>query len=334
MPEFPPVLQAVLARQDNVVTRAQLFEHGITYPTVRWNAGRGWRILLPQVYGTFREQPTVRQRQVAALLWAGPGSVLAGPTAARLHGVTSAEPLARVHVLVPAPRSSRTSGFCEVRRTLLHDPCIVTRGPLRLSSPARAAVDAARAARTPDARAAILIEAVQRGIASVDDLAEWVHRLRPRDAASLHAPLAEAASGAWSVPESELLDLVATSLVLPTPWPNPVVTSREGIPLTSPDAWFDDVGMAVMVHSYRYHGEGDAWDDTVDKDGDLVGVGVVVAGVTPRRIRERPDAVLARLERAYASARTRPRPAVRAVPRHLAALRGTATPPAGPPARG
>lgn len=326
MPEFPSPVQALLARQDKVITRAQLLEHGVTYPTVRWNAGRAWRVLLPQVFGIFREQPTPRQRQVAALLWAGPDSVLAGATAARLHGVTAADPLARVHVLVPAPRSSRMSGFAEVRRTLVHDAGTVARGPLRLSSPARAAVDAARAARTHDARAAILIETVQRGIATLDDLAEWVYRLRPRDAATLHAPLAEAASGAWSVPESELLDLVASSLVLPVAWANPVLTTAEGTPLTTPDVWFDDVAMAVMVHSHRFHSEGEQWDDTVDKDADLVAAGVVVAGVTPRRLRERPDAVIARLERAYRSAQARPRPTVRAVPRHLLALQVAARP--------
>lgn len=320
MPEFPPAVRALLAQQDDVITRAQLREHGLSTATIRWNAGRGWRLILPHVFGMSRERPTTRQRQVAALLWAGPGSVLSGASAARLHGVTSADPLARVHVLVPAPRSSRTSAFAHVRRTVLHDAAVVSRGPLRLSSPARSAVDAAREARTHDARSAILIESVQRGIATLDDLAEWVHRLRPRDAAPLHAPLAEAASGAWSVPESELLDLVAGSVVLPVAWANPVLTLPSGVALTTPDVWFDDVAMAVMVHSHRHHSQGEQWDDTVDKDGDLVAAGVVVAGVTPHRIRERPDAVLARLERAYLAARARPRPDVRATPRHLLAF--------------
>ena len=92
MPEFTPDLLDLLARQDGVVTRAQLLEHGVSYPAVRWNAGRAWRVVLPQVFGIFREQPTARQRQIATLLWAGPKSVLSGATAARLHGVTSADP--------------------------------------------------------------------------------------------------------------------------------------------------------------------------------------------------------------------------------------------------
>ena len=119
------------------------------------------------------------------------------------------------------------------------------------------------------------------------------------------------------MPESELLDLVARSSVLHTPWANPLLVGPTGVRLTTPDAWFDDVAFAVMVHSRRHHADGDQWDDTVDRDGDLVAAGVVVVGVTPRRLRQRPEVVLARLERAYISARGRRRPAVRATPRHF-----------------
>ena len=315
MPEFSKELHALIARQDGVVTRSQLVAHGVSPAAVRWNSGRAWRVLLPHVVVLSRETPRPRQRLVAGLLWAGERSVLAGTTAAAQHGITSADPRERVHLLVPPPLSSRRSGFAEVRRTLLHDDAVVSRGPIRLSSPARAAVDAARAAHSADTRTAILIEAVQRGLASVDDLAEWVHRLRTRDAAALRAPLEHAASGAWSLPESEVLELVAGSIVLSPAWANPRLERPDGSALTTPDVWFDDVAMAVMVHSRRYHAEGDDWDDTVEADADLVAAGVVVAGVTPHRIRSDPARVLRRLEAAYHAAAARPRPAVVARPR-------------------
>jgi hypothetical protein len=317
MTDLAPVLRDVLARQDGVVTREQLREGGFTEAAIRWHAGRGWRVLLPGVFLLTRDDPRPRQRLVAGLLWAGERAVLSGPTAASLHGITSADPSGRVHLLVPAPLASRRRGFAEARRTVLHDDDVRRRGPLRLSSPARAAVDAARAARTVDARSAVLIEAVQRGLTTVDDLAEWVHRLRPRDASALRLPLEAAASGAWSVPEAELLDLLTTSAALPDPWANPSLCTGDGRPLTTPDVWFDDVAMAVMVHSRRHHADPDDWDDTVDADGDLVTAGIVVAGVTPHRIRSSPNEVLRRLERTHAAARARPRPDVRATPRHL-----------------
>jgi len=317
MTDLTPEVREVLARQDGVVTREQLRRGGFTEAAIRWHSGRGWRVLLPGVFLLSRAEPRPRQRLVAGLLWAGERAVLAGPTAASLHGVTAADPRGRVHLLVPAPLASRRSGFAEVRRTLLHDADLRTRGPLRLSSPARAAVDAARVARTPDARSAILIEAVQRELATIEDLSEWVHRLRPRDAAALRLPLEAAASGAWSVPEAELLDLVAASRVLPDPWANPRLRTADGRSLTTPDVWFDDVAMAVMVHSRRYHSSPDDWDDTVDADGDLTMAGVVVAAVTPHRIRTSPAEVLRRLERTHAAARARPHPGVIATPRHL-----------------
>lgn len=317
MPEFSSTLRDVLARQDGVVTRAQLRGSDVTDAAIRWNAGRRWRVLLPGVFLLTGHPPRPRQRLVAGLLWAGERSVLAGPTAAAQHGITSADPRDRVHLLVPAPLSSRRSGFADVRRTLLHDHAVVTRGPVRLCSPARAAVDAAGSARTTDARTAILIEAVQRDLCSVDELAEWVHRLRPRDAARLRAPLEAAASGAWSVPEAELLDLVTRSRRLPEVWANPRLETPDGTRLTTPDAWFDDVAMAVMVHSRRYHSSPDDWDDTVDADGDLVAAGVVVVGVTPHRLRTSGAEVLRRLERSHAAAGARPRPDLVATPRHL-----------------
>lgn len=317
MPELSSTLRDVLARQDGVVTRAQLRENGLTDAAIRWNAGRRWRVLLPGVFLVSGHPPRPRQRLVAGLLWAGGRSVLAGATAAAQHGITAADPRDRVHLLVPAPLASRRAGFAEVRRSLLHDHAVVTRGPVRLSSPARAAVDAAWSARTTDARTAILVEAVQRGLCSVDELAEWVHRLRPRDAARLRAPLDAAASGAWSVPEAELLDLVASSRVLPDVWANPRLEMPDGTLLTTPDAWFDAVGMAVMVHSRRFHSSPDDWDDTVEADADLVAAGIVVVGVTPRRIRTCGTEVLRRLERSHAAAAARPRPAVIATPRHL-----------------
>lgn len=317
MKEFSPAVRDLLARQDGVVTARQLRADDVSEAAIRWNSGRAWRVLLPGVLLLNRQLPRPRQRLVAGLLWAGERSVLSGPTAASLHGITSVDPRDRVHLLVPAPLSSRRSGFAEVRRTLLHDDGFHTRGSLRLSSPARSVVDAARAARTVDARSAILIEAVQREVASVDDIAEWVHRLRPRDAACLKAPLDAAASGAWSVPESELLDLVAGSPALPDAWANPRLCTADGTTLTTPDAWFDDVAMAVMVHSRRFHASPEDWDDTVDSDGDLVAARVVVVGVTPHRMRTAPTEVLRRIERTHAAASMRPRPDVVATPRHL-----------------
>lgn len=317
MVDFPAPVRDLLRRQEGLVTRPQLLGHGVTKEAVRWNAGRSWRVVLPSVYLLGRDTPTTRQRDIAALLWAGPTAVIGGASAARLHGITSADPGGLVHLDVPAPGASRRRGFAVARRTLIEEHHVVRRGPLRLCSAARAAVDAARTAPTDDDRSAILIEAVQRGLADLDDLAEWVFRLRTRDAARLHDAVAAASTGAWSLPELLVLEVMSESPLLRGAMANPALATADGRVLTTPDVWLDDVAMAVMVHSRRYHASGEEWDATVEKDSDLVGAGVVVVGVTPNRIRRDPGAVRARLEAAHLAARARPRPPVVATPRHL-----------------
>ncbi|QKE83935.1 hypothetical protein [Arthrobacter sp. NEB 688] len=312
MPELPSEVRDLLARQDGVASRSQLLALGVGVETWRWNAGRTWRVVLPRVVLVSRAEPSPRQRLVAALLWAGPGSVIAGSTAARLHGITSAQDDGTVHLLVPRPGSDRTAGFASLRRTALHDPDVVVRGPLRMSSRARAAVDAAALAPTSDTAVAILVEVVQKGIAPLDDVAEWAHRTRAAAGGQVSTGLAAAAGGAWSRPEHALATLVRSSSLLPEPWLNPRLETAAGVRLVAPDAWFDDVAMAVMVHSHRFHSQGDDWDATVEADATSTAAGIVVVGVTPRSIDRTPEAVLRRLEESYAVAAARPRPPVQA----------------------
>ena len=37
----------------------------------------------------------------------------------------------------------------------------------------------------------------------------------------------------------------------------------------TPNVWFDDVGMAVMVHSRQFEGDARQWDATVTEDADV-----------------------------------------------------------------
>ena len=86
---------------------------------------------------------------------------------------------------------------------------------------------------------------------------------------------------------------------------NPILTGPGGETLTSPDLWFDDVGLAVMVQSRRFHADGLDWEATVEQGSDLSTMRVVVVGVTPTALARDPEAQLRRIERAHeAAART------------------------------
>jgi len=98
--------------------------------------------------------------------------------------------------------------------------------------------------------------------------------------------------------------------------PNPLLSTADGVSLTSPDLWFDDVGMAVMVHSKLFHAGSLDWDATVEAGSDLAAARVVVVGVTPTALARDPHGQLRRIEQAHAAARSSGvRAPVRAEPR-------------------
>jgi hypothetical protein len=307
-----PLLQ-LLESQLGLATTGQLQAAGLTRAEVRWKLGRSWRLVLPHVVATFTGQLDLRQRLVAAQLLAGPGGMISGPTAARWHGLSLPADGA-VHVEVPHHRRPRSAGFVMVRRTRMPDARPWNRPPLVVVSRPRAVASAARAARDPTAATAVVLEAVQRRLVRLEDLRHELEAGPRAGSALLRGAVTAAERGAWSVPEAELGHLLRSSRVLPTAWFNPDLFAADGTRLPRPDAWLDDVAVALQVHSYLHHARPDQWDGTVMTAGILVEHGVVVVGLTPRAIRACPDAVLARMERAYEHARRRPRPDVLAVP--------------------
>jgi hypothetical protein len=90
---------------------------------------------------------------------------------------------------------------------------------------------------------------------------------------------------------------------------NPVLRAG-GVRLPTPDGWFDDVALAVQVHSKQYHAGELDWEKTVSGDGAFAEHGIALVAVTPRQISSQPAAVLARIERTYEQATKRRRPAV------------------------
>jgi hypothetical protein len=300
---LPDLALALAAEQHWVLSRHQLLAAGVSRETLRWRIGRDWRLVLPGVYALQTGLPSQEQRLVDAQLVACEVSWLAGTTAAALHGLKSCSLALPIRLLVPRPHRSRRVAWVDIGATSLLGEPVVERGPLRLGCLPRSVVDAA--AQVPEERRAraLMIEAVQRRLVRLDDLEHWVDARGRRGSVRLRRLLAEAAAGAWSVPESDLLTLIRTSSRLPEPMANPILTGTRGEPLTSPDVWFDDVGMAVLVQSRQYHSEGLDWDATVVAGSDLSTAWVVVVGVTPEALARDPRGQLFRVERAHAAAR-------------------------------
>lgn len=302
-------VQRLFDEQCGLATREQLYRCGVTEDAVRWRVGRSWTSVLGTVVSGSRERLTARQRLVAAQLEAGPAGVITGVHACLAQGLTCVPGNRRVHILVPMNQGARRIGWVDIRRTRRPDPAPHVDGLLTFASLSRAVLDAARAAVTLDEARAVVIEAVQRGRCSLDDLEQELAAGPRKGSAFARRALTDAADGAWSVPEATLLRGCGRSRVLPPALANPTVFAH-GMRLVSPDGWFDDVGLAVMVHSRQHHERGQDWERTVEQDGQLTEHGVTVLAFTPRSIATDLDRVVASIERTYlalrASGRGRP----------------------------
>jgi len=168
----------------------------------------------------------------------------------------------RVHMQVPWNQAERRSGFVIATRSSRISNAAICRGVIRVAPLPRAVADAARAARSERTATAIVIEAFQRNLVRPAELEHELGAGARRGSGILRRAIATARIGAWSVAEVDLLDLLGTSLALPHAWPNPELRAPDGTVLPTPDAWFDDVGLAVQVHSAQYHSAPADWDRT------------------------------------------------------------------------
>lgn len=315
--ELPDAVASLSTTQQGLATRAQLRAAGVTPAAMRWRLGRDWTLVLPTVVLLRRGPLEMRQRLVAAVLEAGPDAVVSGQHACAWHGLSSARMNGPVDVLVPVHLRARNRAFVRIRRTRRIDSAPVRRPGLLIASTARAVVDCARWSRLPDESLAVVLEAVQRRLVTVEQLEHEVEAAPMRGSAQARQAVLAAREGAWSVPEHALIRLCSQSRSLPIGFPNPQLSTSDGAPLISPDLWFDDAGLAVMVHSRAHHARDAQWESTVARDGELTAHGVLVLAFTPSTIAATPATVLRRIEQAYTAALSggRRRPPVVMVPR-------------------
>ncbi|MGI4895528.1 MAG: hypothetical protein ACRYF3_10490 [Janthinobacterium lividum] len=314
---LPPNLHGLLHEQQGLLTREQLYEHGISRGQLRWALGRSWRLVHSGVVATTTGRLDPRQQLTAAQLFAGPDAQFASTTAARYYGLTSVPDDGVRRLLVPFGRESREAPGISVRRTRRPDPHPRHRGPLTYCSPPRAIVDTARSVRGDDVTA-IVIEGIQRRLVTLEQLSEEVEAGAVQGSAAVRRAVLAAAGGAWSLAETDFLDLLSTSRVLPSVMANPELFTVDGERLPSPDAFVDAVALALQIYSRRHHLFETDWEHTLQTDTALGAAGVPVMAFSPRTVRTEPARVLASVERAYLNLAVRgTRPGVVARPRTL-----------------
>jgi len=246
-------LASILRCQYDVVSRNQALECGMTRGTIeyRLRPDGPWRQILPAVYLTVTGTATPDQRDLAALLYAGPQSVITGPVAVRRHNVRCAG-LNVLDVLVPAETRRKSIGYVQIQRTTRMPANLYTTGPIRFTSLARAVADAARGITRFSDVQALVCEAVQRGHCTLEELVTELNEGPTAGRRWYRMALAEVSDGIRSAAEAQLKRLIDRS-DLEKPMYNADLYTLDGIFLGRPDAWFGRAGVAGEVDSREYH---------------------------------------------------------------------------------
>jgi hypothetical protein len=299
----------ILRTQHQVITRAQALDCGMPHATVdRRIAPDGpWQKMLPGTYLTVTGKPTIDQRQVAALLYAGRGSVITGSAAIRLHRLRSPGP-DRIDVLIPWAARRHSAGFVRIHRTR-RMPAFYRAGPVRFARAARAVADAAHEFATLDDVRAVVAEAVQKQACSIAEIGLELAGGSSRDSVHLRAALAEVREGIRSVAEAHFRQRVQRS-DLPQPKFNVYLRAADGTDIGEADAWWEDVGVAAEIDSQEYHFYREGWLRTDAKHGRMLKYGIFPHHFAPARVENDWAAIYDELKSSIEKGRQRPRLAV------------------------
>ncbi len=307
-------LRHVLQAQYQVVTRRQAQLCGMPTSTLdRYIAPEGrWQRLLPGVYLTVTGKATQEQREMAALLYAGPRSLITGAAAVRRHRLTAPGPDV-VDVLIPANVHRQSVGFVRVHRTRLMPEGVYASGPIRFTKPARAVADAARnLARFDDVRQ-VVCDAVQRRSCTVGELTEEFRAGPTAGSTLFREALTEVGDGARSVAEADARLLILRS-GLPRPMFNARLYDPDGVFIAMVDAWWEEAGVAAEIDSRAYHLTAGDQDRTTERHDRLSARGVLVLHFPPRRLKTDPSGVVSDLRSAIEKGLGRPRLPIKALP--------------------
>ena len=309
-------LAALAARQDGVITRAQALDCGMTERVLRYRARAAgpWQALLPGVYLTHTGQPADEEREIAALLYGGPRSVLTGAAALRRHDLSVggpgagghvARPPGAVDVLVPLQLRRAGAGFARLHRTARLPAGFCVERAARFAFVPRAVADAVRPMTDLADVRAVVAEAVQRRRCSILHLAEELAAGPVNGSALLRQALAEVADGVRSVAEADLRDLIRWAR-LPTPLYNPRLLVGEEF-LAMPDCWWPESGVAGEADSRAWHFSPREWEQTMARHARMSAHGIIVLHFPPQRIRSQRRVVADEIRRALAAGRRLPR---------------------------
>lgn len=243
---------------------------------------------------------TQRERWLVALAYAGPESCLSHHSALLLWGAKAAELSAgrRVAGVLGDYRAPAEGGMVEVSRAhgqnmsshgfvVVHQSRrpleIVELSGLLVSGAARAAIDVSLTARRRADVDHVIADVLQRGLTTLEELAEEVRRAGRAATPWLRAAIGDAGRGMRSVGESELRRVIVAA-GLPEPEWNAAVETAAGTYYV--DALWRSKGVAAEADGMAYHLSARDWAADLKRQNALHGTGLVLLRFPVVRLRQ------------------------------------------------
>ncbi len=278
----------------------------------RTRPGGPWKRLMPGVILANSGTPMLQQRLQAALVYGGEGAMLTGICALVRAGARYVPVAYDLHVLVPHDRRRLSTDAVIVERSRrLPQPSDF--GGLPCTPVARASIDATRRMRDPRAVRALIAEVVQRGWASVRELAHEIRDAQIRGTALPRGVIREVSAGIRSVVEAEVRDVLRHAGISEPAW-NRDLYDEHGKWLARPDAVWLDVGVVLEIDSLEWHLSPSAYKRTQERHRRMTAAGLLVIHVTPGTVRRELDRFLADVRTTLSAGAARSAPRLRLQP--------------------
>jgi hypothetical protein len=200
-----PAWQRLARHQEGMISQRQLNELGVTRAFVR-NQVRAdrWVSRTSSVFSTTTGPLSWKQEVWRALLHAGPGALLGGLTAAKVHGLRNWD-RDTITVLVTNDLSFEPIDGVVFFRTRRLIPLLQAPAPLPVCRVAPAILLFAAHERSRRTAHGAVAATVQQRLTTVAELARWIELLRPlRRAREFRGLLDDLAGGAQSLAEVDL----------------------------------------------------------------------------------------------------------------------------------
>jgi hypothetical protein len=306
-------VEKLTSRQNGLITRSQALACELTEQALRMRLRPEgpWQVLAPGLYATNTGKITEEQRTLAALLYAGQGSVITGQAAMAAHGINTLDRTV-IDVLIPIERRRQDCVFVHILRTSRMPSSVFKAGEVLYAPVARSVADAARQSNRLTEVRSIIASAVQWRRVSVAGLAAELNQGPTAGSGPFRAALAEIADGIRSAAEGDLRKLIKRS-GLSDPLYNPRLYAGEEF-IAIPDAWWPEASLAVEVDSRQWHLSPADWERTMTRHSRMSALGITVLHYPPSRLHAEPRAVVAEIRSALEIGHGRPRLPIRTEP--------------------